>query len=240
MLFPALAALGVDVWTGGWEDAPDGSLPNVRSAFSLPVYKIDCGKGADVHWRQSGNTRAVQIGRNRTKGFTLEVDARGATEWVVGNWGRQWQHHPSQETTCLEDQLIAARYFQPRGLLHAFRLLHEDEPVAGYIGAVYRKELVLVCGYREAEYERRSVGIRLFDLIIDWAAAAGFAKVDIGGGHAYKAKWAPEDGQRWYFNICPTRLHFAKRAVRLVRSGLGSLTHGTAGRATTAGSAAVQ
>ncbi|HEY6202667.1 MAG TPA: GNAT family N-acetyltransferase [Candidatus Limnocylindria bacterium] len=240
MLFPALAALGLDVWTGGWEDAPEGSLPNVRSAFSLPMYKVDCGKGAEEHWRQSGNARAVEIGRNRTRGFTLEVDAPGATEWVIENWGRQWRHHPSQETICVEDQLIAARYFQPRGLLHTFRLLDGGQPAAGYVGAVYRGEIVLVCGHREAEYERRSVGIRLFDLVIDWAAAAGYAKVDIGGGHAYKAKWAPEDGQRWYFNVCPTPLYVVKKAVRVARSSLSSFRNGAAGRATTAASAAGQ
>jgi len=223
MLFPAFAALDVDIWMGGWEDSPTPPLPDVRSAFSLPMYKVDCRVGPDAHWRRSGNARAIEIGRSRTKGFTLEVNGTEATEWVIGNWDRQWRSHPSQETTCVEDQLIAAHYFQPRGLLHSFRLLDGTNPVAGYIGTVYRNELVLVCGFRAPAFERRSVGVRLFDLVVAWATDAGFSKVDIGGGHAYKAKWAPEDGQRWYFNVCPTRVYLAKSAVRGARGVLGRL-----------------
>jgi hypothetical protein len=236
-LFPAVAALGVDVWMGGWEDPPPPSPPKVRSAFALPMYKVDCTVGAEEHWRRAGNKRAVEIGRSRTKGFTLEVDGPGSSEWVIGSWERQWRDHPSQETTCADDQLVAARFLQPRNRLHAFRLLHGSEPVAGYIGTVFRRELVLVCGYRAPEYERRSVGIRLFDLVIDWAADAGFAKVDVGGGHAYKARWAPQDGERWYFNVCPARLYLAKQIVRGVRSALGALRTIPSHAVPTAGSA---
>lgn len=217
MLFPAVAALGVDVWMGGWEDAPPSHLPNVRSAFALPMFKVNCADGPYEHWKRSGNWTAVKSARNRTKAFTLEIDGHDAAEWIIRRWELTWRDHPSRETICADDQLIAAQYFQPRGQLHTFRLLDRGDPVGGYTAFVYEDELVLVCNYRAPEYTHASVGLRLFELIVEWATAAGLARVDLGGGHAYKARWAPIGGERWYFNVCPAYLYAPKYVVRSAR-----------------------
>lgn len=218
-LFTALAALGVDVWTGGYETRPPLDAP-LRRCFPLPTYRISCTADFESYWREAGSLKTVKTARTRTRGFALEVDAPGAAAWVIRNWDLKWKDHPAMETIAADDQLLAAEYYQANGRLHSLRLLHDGEPVAGHTFYVHRRSLVYTCTYRDDRYESQSVGTRLLDLSFQWAAESDFDMLDLGSGHGYKERWAPEDGARWYANVCPLHVYVPKQAARLARAGV--------------------
>jgi hypothetical protein len=60
---------------------------------------------------------------------------------------------------------------------------------------------------------------RLMDLGFYWARDMGFQKIDLGGSFDYKDKWAPENGEKWEFNICPSNIIFERRVSDLLHKG---------------------
>jgi hypothetical protein len=72
--------------------------------------------------------------------------------------------------------------------------------------------------FRDKRYDWHCVGTRILDLVTQWAAEHGFAKLDIGGWYDYKAKWAPQDGERWDFRICPLRQHLREQVTWKARA----------------------
>jgi CelD/BcsL family acetyltransferase involved in cellulose biosynthesis len=95
--------------------------------------------------------------------------------------------------------------------------------VAGRIAAVVGHDLLDLLTARDREYEHRYVGHRCLDLATYWAADAGFARFDLGGFHEYKSHWAPQDGVRWMFSVCPAHLQARRRAENLARTHLRPL-----------------
>lgn len=215
-LFSSLSALGLDIWTGGYERRPQADAP-LRRVFPLPFYRLDCRADFEQYWRRAGNIKAVKAARARTRGYSLEVDAPGAAAWVIRNWDQKWRDHPARETIAVDDQLLAADYYEAHGRMHTLRLLQDGEPVAGHIFQVHRRSVVFTRTYRDARHEWQGVGTRLLDLAFQWAADSGFERIDLGSGHAYKQHWAPEDGARWYANVCPMHIYLPKQSLRLVR-----------------------
>jgi CelD/BcsL family acetyltransferase involved in cellulose biosynthesis len=93
---------------------------------------------------------------------------------------------------------------------------------------VHHNDLVAGVIYREPEYDWYGVGVRLIDLVFSFAAEKGFETMDLGGGHDYKQKWAPQEGERWQFNVCPEYLYRAKQVVnwgRTVRQKVTDWVH---------------
>lgn len=215
-LFPSLSALGLDIWTGGYESRPPGDSP-LRRVFPLPFFRISCKADFEQYWRQAGNIKGLKSARAKTRGYSLEVDAPGAAAWVIRNWELKWKDHPALETIAADDQILAAEYYQAHGQMHTLRLLRDGEPVAGHTFYVHRRSVVSTCTYRDARLEKQRVGTRLLDLAFHWAAESGYEQIDLGSGHAYKQLWAPEDGARWYANVCPIYIYLPKQAVRRVR-----------------------
>ncbi len=83
-------------------------------------------------------------------------------------------------------------------------LLDGTKVIAGATNTVHGSDLVAGVIYREPEYDWYGVGDRTIDLTFSFAAERGFETLDIGGGHSYKHHWAPQQGERWSFTICPT------------------------------------
>ena len=69
--------------------------------------------------------------------------------------------------------------------------------------------------YREDD--NSGVGNRLLHLTFCWAKEKGFSTIDIGGGHDYKRKFAPQIAERHEFTIATPARYFAQRAVNGVR-----------------------
>jgi GNAT superfamily N-acetyltransferase len=223
MLFPTsthdilsvLKALGQDIEVGWWRmDTPPPSSVDIRNLESTPTYRMKLADDYEAYWRHSGHMKAVRQARNRCCDFSFTVDSDGATEWTLRNWARQWSLDPAS----LHDRLAVASFLQQHGKHHSLLLSDGEKPVAGATLTVHNNDLVAGVIYRAPEYEWHGVGVRLIDASFSWASAAGYEDMDLGGGHDYKAKWAPQDGERWLFRWCPTHLHYLKRVVRSVRN----------------------
>jgi hypothetical protein len=44
----------------------------------------------------------------------------------------------------------------------------------------------------------------------------GFYKIDLGGSFDYKKRWAPQDGQKWKFSICPNKPEWIEHTYKLL------------------------
>jgi CelD/BcsL family acetyltransferase involved in cellulose biosynthesis len=77
--------------------------------------------------------------------------------------------------------------------------------VAADLTVVHRGTLVCKDTARDRDYDAYGVGIRSLELMFRWAKANGLEAVDIGGGFAYKQRWAPEDGTRSTLVLRPRR-----------------------------------
>jgi CelD/BcsL family acetyltransferase involved in cellulose biosynthesis len=82
---------------------------------------------------------------------------------------------------------------------------------------VHGRDLVSGVVYRNPAYEKHSVGTRIWDLSFEWAAKNNYEKLDMGGGFDYKQRWAPQEGERIKFRVCPPYLFAMKQALRLGR-----------------------
>ncbi len=216
-LFRALEALRTDVRIAGWPTEPPTGSP-VRNPISVPVFKIDCRGDFEKHWRKSTHARDVRLARRRTEAFTFEVDRPGSAELIIAKWEERWRDHPDQQTITASDLILAAEYLQQRGRWHSFLILDGDVPAAGAGCFATADELMYAVNIRDTTYDSHSVGTRLTDLMVGWAADHGFAKFDLGGWYPYKARWGPQDGERWEFRICPLRQHLREQAVWKARA----------------------
>jgi ribosomal protein S18 acetylase RimI-like enzyme len=216
-LIPALKALQVDVRIGDWP-APPPKSARARNAAAVPVFSIDCQSDYEAYWRKSHYMETIRDARKRTEAMTFGVDRPGSAALTIANWAEKWQDHPDQQTITASDLAVAAEYCEPRNQWHSFLLLDGDVPVAGMTGPVRGDHLVLTVSFRDPSYDRRGVGVRILDLIVQWAAAQGFAKVELGGWYGYKAKWAPQDGEHWDLRICPLRQHLREQVAWKARA----------------------
>lgn len=209
---PAIAASGLDVWVDWIDQPPTSNL--VRTLFSIPVFRMNRGGDFEQYWHESGLWGMVKSARRATKKYRLEIDGAGAADWTIRNWARKWR---TTETETCDDLLVAADYYQARGQYHTFRLLLGDIPVAGNTFFVDGDRLVYQTTFFDETYRRDWVGTRLLDLVFQWAAGTDYRQIDLGGGHDYKAMWAPEDGRLWSYNVCPQHIYLRRCAVQLAR-----------------------
>jgi len=216
-LFPALKALDVDVRISGSPTPPPTST-RARNVTAVPIFKEDCQADFEQYWRKSHYMETIRLARNRAKAFTFEVDRPGSAALIIAKWEEQWRDHPDQQTIIASDLVVAAEHPQQRDQWHSFLLLDGDVPAAGITGLVLGNDLVATVMFRDKRYDWHYVGTRILDLLTQWAAEHGFAKLDMGGWYSYKAKWAPQDGEHWDFRICPLRQHLREQVIWKARA----------------------
>jgi GNAT superfamily N-acetyltransferase len=217
-LYPALAALRVDLWVYYQNRPPPDRF--AQTVDTMQTYRLDCKTDFEAHWKQTGLIRSIKRSRRLAERFTFEVDAPGSAAWAIRDWAAKWKHSPA--SVSAPDFLVAAEYLQARKLLHSFWLLDESTPVAGRIMYVDGDDLVLACTSYLEEYRQLGVGVRLFEQSSQWAARAGYATINLGGGHDYKAQWAPQGETIWTFNVAPNYVYLAKRVAWACRAGLAA------------------
>jgi hypothetical protein len=213
-LVPALAALGVElsiVWWRMERMPPEGS--ELRRLESVPTHRMRCSSDYERYWRTTRHFKTVANVRNRCRNLVLVVNVPGSAEWTIRNWDAKWRGKSATVHPSLDDRLLAATYFEQRGMLYTLSLLDRGELVAGNMMMAHGRDLVGLVNYRRSEYNRYGVGDRLIDLAFSFAVERGFEVLDIGGGHDYKRHWAPEDGAYWQFRICPQPLWGVRRAL---------------------------
>jgi len=217
-LYPALAALRVDLWVY-WQNRP----PPDRVAHTVtPVqtYRLDCKTDFEAYWKQTGLIRSIRRSRRVAERFTFEVDSPRSAAWTIRHWADRWKDVSA--SVSAPDFLVTAEYLQASHRLHSFCLLEEGTPVSGRIMFVDGDGLVLACTSYLEEYRQLGVGIRLFDQSSQWATKAGYATISLGGGDAYKAQWAPQGETIWTFNIAPNHIYLAKRVAWACRKSLAA------------------
>jgi hypothetical protein len=230
-LYAALAALKLDIWVIAAEELPLQRW--IRSYFGSPRYAMAADADFEEYWGRSDLGRLVRAARKRTADFRFEVDGEGGAAWTVERWAERWASDAAEETIVKSDLLLSADFLQKRDLYHSFRLMDGERPVAGHNFLVLGDSILSQTTHFDDEYRGLSVGSRLTDLIFYWARESGYRKIDLGGGHTYKLKWAPQDGELWNYNICPEHLHRVKQASKLVSTAVhqaGVLGRGLAGR----------
>jgi L-amino acid N-acyltransferase YncA len=221
-LFPALKAIRADVRIAGSPIPPPKSVA-ARNVTAVPIFGIDCQADFEEYWRKSGYMKTIRLARNRTKAFRFEVDRPGSAALIIANWEKQWRDHPDQQTIIASDLIIAAEYCEERHQHHSFLLLDGDVPAAGITGLVHGNDLLATVVFRNKTYDWHYVGTRILDLLTQWAAEQGFAKLDMGGWYSYKAKWAPEVGEQWDFRLCPLRKRLVSQVIWKAHGARGKL-----------------
>lgn len=217
-LIPALEAARQEVWVAWWrmEHAPPPSKL-MRCLESTPTYRLHCSGDFEKYWRENGYFKTIRRTRNRCRNLTLAINSPGSAEWTIRNWQARWSEDPASVDPSLSDRILAAEFLASRGRHYALLLLDGDVPVGGATMTVQNRDVVAGVLYREPQYDRLGVGVRLIDLSFSFAAENGFEVFDLGGGHDYKKHWAPQQGERWWFNLCPEPLFWVKQAVRWAR-----------------------
>ncbi len=224
-LMPALEALKVDLRVAWWRLAgPPPPSPLMRYSECTPVYRMPCTADFERYWRKTRYFKTIQHSRHRCEGFTWSVNAPGAATWVIQNWDSKWHEHGATADLSLADRLLAATYLERRGQHYTHVLLDGETPIAGATSLVHGRDLVAGVIYRHPDYDRFGVGVRIIDLVFAFAAENGFERMDIGGGYDYKQKWAPQEGERWQFDLCPSFLYRAKQLVHWEREAWHKVT----------------
>jgi len=213
-----LPSLGVNLQIGWWRwDSPPPQTKWTVDAVSTPRYGIRCSEDFEAYWRKVGHFKNIRKARNRCRDFTLEIDRRGLTEWTIRKWEERWRPKGAAENPDLNDRLLAARYLKDRGLYHILSLANQGEPIASATVIVHREDIVGQYVYSSPEFNWHNVMTRLMELVFFWSQDSGYQNVDIGGVQDYKKRWAPQDGERWEFRVCPNYLLHMRRAKKIVQ-----------------------
>ncbi|NLO27798.1 MAG: GNAT family N-acetyltransferase [Actinobacteria bacterium] len=215
-LMPALESLRSDVFVAWWRvEGPPPPSRMMRHLERTPVHRMRCSEDFEGYWREAKYFKTVQHKRNRCRDFALAVNSPGAARWVIENWDAKWHDPPGTVGSSIPDRILAVEYLEELGKHHTLQLFDGERPVAGTTNTVHGNDLVAGVSCRDPDYDWHGVGVRIIDLVFSFAAEQGFDTMDIGGGHAYKKHWAPQEGARWQFNICPSSLYRAKQVSKL-------------------------
>ncbi|MBE7554328.1 MAG: hypothetical protein HS126_25010 [Anaerolineales bacterium] len=147
---PAIEALGVEVFVT-WRrmESPPPPSQLIRFKETIPVYQISCSDDFEGYWRQSGHWNTVNKCRKRCKDFTFAVNAPGAAEWIIRNWGPTWERKP----VVVNDSILVAKYLENQGRCYSLVLLDQDKLVAGHTFFTHRNDIVWVHTYRDPAYD---------------------------------------------------------------------------------------
>jgi hypothetical protein len=219
-----LAALGLEVRIAWWRwDSPPPENDSIIHLKSTPTHGICCSEDFEQYWRNNDNWKDIRLYRNRCRDFDLRVDLPGSTEWTIRNWEAKWRPQNIPQMPDLAERLLVAQYLEGKGLCHTLSLVDGDKITASLTFTIHRDDAVAHYNYRNPEYNRQGVMNRLMDLGFYWVRDMGFQKIDLGGSFDYKDKWAPENGEKWEFSVCPSNIMFERRASELLRKARGCL-----------------
>jgi hypothetical protein len=166
--------------------------------FAMPLQEGDFRS----YW--SDNTRrAVAKTRTKTAGVTVALDDPHALEWLVSRWEGNWADNPSDETGVADDLRAAWPDMLACGLLRTVTLLADGRPVAAYASGVRGRDLIGLVTARDRSWTSGSLGTRVLVETMQAAQEAGFQRLEIGGYHEYKHRFAPSGGFHPQIRVIP-------------------------------------
>jgi hypothetical protein len=213
-LSQALGAIEEPLFVSWWrQPQPPPTELAIRGLQRVSTHGTRLEVDLDAMWKELKLSRSLRKARERTEGFQLEVNAPGASEFVIRNWLRRWQGENVGETQELLDRLTVAHHLERLGLHFTLTLRDGDRWVAGNTNIAHGRDFVCQTSWRDLDYAKHGLGVRLEELTFRFAKEAGFASYDLGGGHDYKRHWAPVTGERWQFECTSAVGFFFRRAA---------------------------
>jgi hypothetical protein len=212
-LVRALRAVGLPMKIAWWRcPAPIPEGRGIACVKATPTHQIALGSDFEQYWRSMGRLKDIKQARKRCNQFQLSVDPPDGAGWTIRNAGVKW-HIPGGIT---EDLVTAAEWLEACGGHHTLLLCEGDRPVAGMSCHVDQGDLVGHTTFRDPNANWFCAGVFLMDRLTVWAAQRGFARLDLGGGFEYKARWAPEAGTNYTLQVTPlaSRIAATLRGVR--------------------------
>jgi hypothetical protein len=225
-LMRALEALNREIWVAWWRaenPPPSGHL--TRYMESTPTYRMSCQEDIEQFWRANGYYKTIRRVRNRCKDYTVRINEPGSAEWTIKRWEEKWRADFADVDPSLSDRILAANYLEAIGRYYTVSLFDRDVLIGGATMTVHKKDIVAGVLYFDPPYRKDGVGDRLIDLSFSLAIENDFEIFDIGGGHEYKKHWAKQDGERWWFHICPEPLY---RVREFIQWGRKTIRRGSA------------
>lgn len=213
----ALRALNIAIPVAWWRmTEPVPEAPCIRRFETQPVYRLALAGDREAFWRQTHYLRHIKNIRNRCAAFTWALDPPGAARWVITHWSQRWRDGADADP-AVEDRILIAEALEARGLHHTVCLYDGEKLIAGSTNFVHRGDLVAGVIHGDPDYRNHGIGVRLIDQTFAFAAGEGLAGFDLGAGHDYKKKWAPEDGSRGTFVLAPEPIWRMQRAISTLR-----------------------
>lgn len=190
----ALNALALEVRiASGLADAPHAL--KARRSHDYDVYQADLTTDYAAHWAKK-HLSNVRRARERCAGLVHRADGAGDLRWILDLWRQNWERDVERETVSTDDRLrfwgalMAAPPANNQWRAHTIVLLDGDKRVAGAVLLARGDTVSFQCAARDPAYEAMSVGTRVLDYAMEWAAQSGFRCFDLGSGD-YKKRWAP-------------------------------------------------
>ena len=213
-LVPVLMALREPVIVTWWrQPEPPPTHDRIEVLETVATRRIECRGDHETHWVKSKLMKSVRRARRRCEHMNVEVNRPGAAEWTIRNWGRRWAPPGMEILPDTADRVAVAEYWEPRGRHFVISLVDGDRIIASAIVFAHGNHVVGMAFHRESSFDHLQVSTRLIDAVHQWASETGFEKLDIGGGHDYKRRWAPEEGEHHQFMVS-TRLRRLEAALR--------------------------
>jgi len=192
--------------------------PGIHELNTVPVHRMVIAD-REAYWRRGRQWRNVQVARRKCAELTVRVNAPGDAAWVIESWARKWAvDGKAVNDAAVRARIMIAEYLEPLGKHVTIVLSDGRGPLAGGTTLVHGPTLVAGVLYRDPGVGNLPTGVALIDRTFEHGAAAGFLVFDLGGGHDYKSKWAPEEGTRSDVVVSSSTAWHALQAVRWARN----------------------
>lgn len=214
-LLDAVASLDLTVDLGFWR--PEGPPPGhgaIRLIWSEPSFGMETSDDFEAYWRKAGKLYTIRAARKKCGGFSVAMNQPGAARTIITEWGKAWGVDEGE----IADRITVAEYLEREGRHISLMLADGDRQVGGANCFIHNDELVAEVYFRNHEYEKQDIGTYILYLTFETAKKLNLKGVDLGGGHAYKQRFAPTRGEKYEMRVCGNSMRYQfDRALRKLR-----------------------
>ncbi|GAA1999757.1 GNAT family N-acetyltransferase [Microbacterium ulmi] len=216
MALEAIASLDAEISVAWWGMPEAARHPAIRESHDKPTSRLVVAE-REAFWRSSKMWRTIVNARNRCSELGLRIDEPGDAEWTIRSWAAKWAtpEEPRPEASA-DAQIEIARRLTAAGRLVTLVLHDDGRPLAGSTNFIDGDTITAGVLYRDESVGSLPTGVRIIDELFEYATRHGIREIDLGGGHAYKSRWAPTVGADYDLVLAPTLRHLAHSAVRTV------------------------
>lgn len=208
-VLPALARLRIELAVAWWRMPLKPVSPAIREIRETATHRIAVSE-REQYWRSSKMWRTVAHARNKCSELSLSINQPGDAEWVIRSAAQKW----SEPGSITANKLDVARALTENGGYASFTLRDGERLLAGSTMHIDGHTGVAGVLYRDDSIGNLPTGVRIIDAVFDYCADNSISEFDLGGGYAYKQRWAPESGSRYEIVLASYMHHQLRRATR--------------------------